>query len=174
VNVPELETERLHLRGFRLADIDAMEGLYADPDVAQFITFDGKAQNREYAWRMTCTFIGHWELRGYGFWAAEEKSSGRLIGYVGPYYPEGWPGQEIGWTIARDCWGQGYATEAARAGLDYARDVLRWPRVIHVIHPLNARSIAVAERIGSRRSGTWMREGKELLIYAQDLRNAAT
>jgi len=171
MNVPVVETERLTLRGFTAADVDAMLAIYADPEVAQFITFDGKPQNREYVWRVMTNMAGHWALRGYGMWAVEEKQTGALIGHVGPYYPEGWPGQEIGWTIAREHWGKGYATEAARASLDYAARTLRWPRVIHIINPLNVRSITIAEKIGSKKDGVWNREGKELLIYAQNIRN---
>lgn len=169
MSIPVHTTERLILRGFRESDVDAMTVIYSDPDVAQFITFDGKPQNREYAWRVMTNHTGHWGLRGYGMWGVEEKASGLLIGIVGPHFPETWPGQEVGWAIARSHWGRGYATEAARASIDYAARVLRWSHVIHVINPINVRSIAVAEKLGSRREGTWQRDEKELLIYGQDI-----
>jgi ribosomal-protein-alanine N-acetyltransferase len=112
---------------------------------------------------------GHWMLRGYGMWAVEVKESGVLAGYVGPFYPESWPDQEIGWTIAKPMWGHGYATEAAQAALTYARDTLKWPRVIHLIDPENVKSIAVAKRLGSQQDGEWVRNDKPLHIYAQSL-----
>jgi len=58
-----------------------------------------------------CRRIGHWTLRGYGTWAVERKSDGAFIGRVGLINPEGWPGLEVGWTLGKPYWGQGYATE---------------------------------------------------------------
>ncbi|MDX2225465.1 MAG: GNAT family N-acetyltransferase [Rhodospirillaceae bacterium] len=167
--IPVRATARLILRGAEERDLDDMAAILADAEVARFITFDGRPQNREYAWRMMALFRGHWALRGYGMWTLEDKSSGRCVGWAGCWFPEGWPEPEIGWTLARSVWGQGLAAEAARESLGFARDALGWRRVIHVIHPANARSIAVAERIGSRRTGTWVRDGKELDIYGQKL-----
>jgi RimJ/RimL family protein N-acetyltransferase len=172
MTIPTLATERLIMRDFRADDIDAMASIYSDEDVARFITMDGKPQSRENAWRSMATMMGHRALRGYGMWAVEEKTTSQLIGFVGPHFPEGWPGQEIGWAIAKTKWGLGYATEAARASLDYAFKTLRWPRAIHIINPLNTRSIVVAEKIGSRKENVWIRDGKELLIYAQTNPNA--
>ena len=169
MDIPRIETERLILRAFREDDIESVAEMYADSDVARFITHDGKPQDREYSWRTMTNLMGHWLLRGYGMWAVEEKASASPIGYVGPYYPETWPGQEIGWTIAKPCWGKGFATEAALASLTYVRDVLRWPYVIHLIDPQNTRSAVVAERIGSRRDGEWIRNGRPLQIYGQRL-----
>ena len=60
-------------------------------------------------------FIGHWALRGYGIWVVERE--GALIGRIGLWQPEGWPGLEVGWLLGRDAWGHGYATEAARASM---------------------------------------------------------
>jgi RimJ/RimL family protein N-acetyltransferase len=85
-----------------------------------------------------------------------EKESGAWIGRIGPLMPEGWPGTEIGWTLVRSTWGRGYAVEAATATMDWAFDTLGWSDVIHSIEPANTASIAVAERLGSRR----LREGQ--------------
>lgn len=166
--VPKLETARLRRREFRESDIDAMTALAVDPDVSRFITHDGKPKDREHAWRTMTNLMGHWALRGFGMWALEEKTTGAFIGYAGPYYPETWPAREIGWTIGRGYWGKGFATEAAGTALAHARDTLKWRRAIHVIHPDNHRSIAVATRIGSRREGEWLRGGTHLHIYGQD------
>ena len=114
--------------------------MMADPEVARFITMDGKAQDRMDAWRTMAYGLGHWALRGFGMWAVVEKSSGKFIGRVGPNYPEGWPTTEIGWSLARESWGKGYATEAARVTMDYAFTVLRWARAISLIAPDNVRS----------------------------------
>ena len=78
-----------------------------------------------------------------------EKATGRWVGRLGPWQPEGWPGTEVGWGLARDAWGKGYATEGATAAMDYAFDVLGWTEVIHTIEPANTASQAVALRLGS-------------------------
>ena len=96
---------------------------------------------------------GAWSLQGFAMFSVIEKSTGRWIGRVGPWHPEGWPGTEVGWGIVHDCWGRGYATEAATAAIDWAVDTLRWTDIIHVIAPTNARSQAVARRLGSRNRG---------------------
>jgi RimJ/RimL family protein N-acetyltransferase len=72
------------------------------------------------------------------------------VGRLGPWNPEGWPEPEIGWGIAREHWGKGYAGDGAAAAMDYAFEVLGWARVIHCIDPDNQGSIAVARKLGSR------------------------
>ena len=91
---------------------------------------------------------GHWVLRGYGMWVVERQADGTLLGRVGLWNPEGHPGLEVGWHLARQAWGQGYAIEAARAAMEWAWTVLEAPRLISIIHPENAASIHVAERLG--------------------------
>ena len=78
-----------------------------------------------------------------------EKFSGRWIGRLGPWQPEGWPGTEVGWALSRDTWGKGYATEGASACMDYVFDVLGWSEAIHTIEPANTASQAVARKLGS-------------------------
>ncbi|MGH2729052.1 MAG: GNAT family N-acetyltransferase, partial [Actinomycetota bacterium] len=60
---------------------------------------------REDAWRELAVWLGHWALRGYGQWAVEIRATKELIGRVGLHYPEGWPGLEVGWALARPYWG---------------------------------------------------------------------
>jgi RimJ/RimL family protein N-acetyltransferase len=95
-------------------------------------------------------FVGHWQLRGYGVWAVEEKATGAFIGRVGLHNPDGWPGIEVGWTLGRASWGKGFATEAGRAALTWSFDALGLDHIISLIHPENARSIRVAERLGMK------------------------
>jgi len=80
-----------------------------------------------------------------------ERTTGRWGGRGGPWEPEGWPGREIGWGVAREFAGRGYAFEAASATMDFAFDVLGWDRAIHTIDPDNAASIRLAGRLGSRK-----------------------
>ncbi len=90
---------------------------------------------------------GHWQLRGYGLWAVEGQD-GSFLGRVGLWNPDGWPGLEVGWTLARQAWGAGYATEPARAAMGWEWSELRAPRLISLIAVDNARSIHVADRLG--------------------------
>src|SRR5262245_40995504 len=134
--IVSLETERLRLRAFRESDLDAYAELCGNAEVMRHLG-DGKPLTRPDAWRSMALMIGHWQLRGFGMWAVEEKSSGRVIGRIGAWYPEGWPGKEIGWALCRDCWGSGFATEAARAAIHHAFTSLAWPEVISLIRQGN-------------------------------------
>ena len=145
-----IETPRLILRPPRLADFDGWARLMADPQAAQFI---GGAQPREMAWRTFMVMAGSWSLQGFAMFSVIEKSSGRWIGRVGPWRPLGWPGPEVGWALARDCWNKGYATEAARAATGWAFENLGWTEVIHVIAPDNPASQSVARKLGSYNRG---------------------
>jgi RimJ/RimL family protein N-acetyltransferase len=161
----ELSTERLLLRMFRESDLDGYAAMFADPEVTRYIG-EGRTLPRWEAWRSMAAMLGHWQLRGYGMWALERRSDGELVGRAGLWNPEGWPGIEAGWTLRREFWGHGYATEAARASLEFAFHELKLPRIISLIHPENHRSIRVAERLGERRDGQTELFGKPALIYA--------
>ncbi len=143
--IPKIETERLTLREWRAGDFDTLAGFYADPEV---MTFLGGVMERNDAWRALSATIGHWHLRGYGTWAVERKSDGALMGRVGMINPEGWPGLEIGWTLGKPYWGQGYASEAAAAAVRFAFLTQKVDRLISCIDPDNIPSQAVARRIG--------------------------
>ena len=147
---PVLETSRLLLRPPAESDLDGWAALMADPTAGRFI---GGPLERPVAWRGMAAMAGCWTLRGYGMFSVLERASGRWVGRVGPWQPEGWPGPEIGWGLIRECWGRGYATEAAAAAIDWALDALRWPEFIHVIAPENTASAAVARRLGSTLRG---------------------
>ena len=159
-----LETDRLILRMLRESDFDAYAEMCADPEVMRYIG-DGQPLARPMAWRNLAMMIGHWSLRGYGTWAAEERSSGDLVGRVGFWNPEGWPGFELGWMLRRSFWGRGYATEAARTALQFAFTHLKQPEVISLTHPENAASIRVAQRLGERLLDSTEVMGKPVLVY---------
>jgi len=166
MNVITLETDRLKLRGWRNEDFDEFAELCADAEVMRFI--GGKAVDRLEAWRQFAFHVGHWELRGYGHWVVEEKSTGRLVGRVGFLNPVGWPAFEIGWTLKREFWGKGYASEAARRALQYGFNELDKPHIISLIHPENKASIHVAERLGETLEGKTELFGHDVLIYGID------
>jgi len=144
--IPRLETERLILREWRQSDLDAMTVILGDPEVMRYLTGEPLACSD--AWRNMASAAGHWVLRGYGTWAVERKSDGALVGRVGLINPEGWPGLEVGWTLGRAYWGQGYATEAAKASMSYAFLTQPIDKLLSLIHPDNTQSQAVARRLG--------------------------
>jgi RimJ/RimL family protein N-acetyltransferase len=145
-----LDTPRLILRPPRAEDLDAWSGMMADEPSARFI---GGVMPPSVCWRQLMTMIGAWHAQGFAMFSVIEKSSGRWIGRLGPWQPEGWPGTEIGWAIVRDCWGKGYAGEGATAATDWAFDTLGWSGIIHSIAPENHPSQRVAQKLGSRNLG---------------------
>ncbi len=158
-----LETDRLILRWFREDDFPAYLSMAQDPEVMKFLT--GAPQPETEAWKAMAAHIGHWYFRGYGVWAVEEKSTGKLVGRIGLMNPAGWPGFECGWTLARESWGKGYATEGAQRALEYAFTELDRDHVISLIAPANINSIKVAERLGEKVEGETELLGKQVLIY---------
>ncbi|MBS0194816.1 MAG: GNAT family N-acetyltransferase [Proteobacteria bacterium] len=144
---PRIHTERLLLRLPQREDFDAYAEAYGDPDVTRHL---GGVLTRAAAWRKFLQGPGAWAMQGFAMFSVIEKSSGDWIGSVGPWRPEGWPGNEIGWVLHRRGWGHGYATEAATAAADWAFANLHWDDIIHCIDPDNAASQGVARRLGSR------------------------
>ncbi len=166
MKVPIIETERLVLRELREEDFPDYEILAADIEVMRYL--GGKTQNRVEAWRHMGYLVGHWVLRGYGYWAAEEKETGKFIGRIGFSNPAGWPGFELGWTIAPGYQGRGFASEGARRLLKYAFEDLDKPHVISLIHPDNTPSRKVAEKLGETLEGETEVLGMPVLIYGID------
>jgi RimJ/RimL family protein N-acetyltransferase len=145
-----IETPRLLLRPPRLDDLDPLAEMMVDEEGARFI---GGTSPRSVAWRALMTMIGSWHAHGFAMFSVIEKETGRWVGRLGPWMPEGWPGPEIGWAVVRDRWGRGYAVEGATATTNWAFDTLGWTRVIHSIAPQNRASQRVAEKLGSRLLG---------------------
>jgi RimJ/RimL family protein N-acetyltransferase len=165
VDRPELETARLRLRQFRGGDLDAYARFTADAETMRYIA-KGAPFDRDDAWRSLGYIDCHWRIRGYGLWAAEEKASGALIGRIGLVRPDGWPGLEVAWLVARERWGEGFATEGARAALSHGFAALRVCRAISLIAPANTASIRVAEKLGMRFAETRRISGKTAALYA--------
>jgi RimJ/RimL family protein N-acetyltransferase len=162
-----LHTDRLHLRMFREDDLDAYAAICADPEVMRYLG-DGRTLGRNEAWRQMAMILGHWQLRGYGLWAVEERATGALVGRLGFFEPEGWPGFELGWMLRRASWGRGYATEGAERALAHAFTEMGRQRLISLIRPDNRASIRVAERLGERLEGRTTLFGQEALVYGID------
>lgn len=145
---PIIETERLILRVPEQDDLEVgWAEFHGDAEAMRYI---GGAMPRSLAWRSMALVVGSWSLIGFGQFSAIEKATGRWVGRLGPWRPEGWPAPEVGWMLHRSAWGKGYATEAGQACLRYVFEELGWDQATHMIHPDNLGSQAVAKRLGSR------------------------
>ncbi|MGW6196543.1 GNAT family N-acetyltransferase [Kribbella sp. NPDC055110] len=139
-------TERLVLRPFRETDLEPWAALNADPDVTQYL---GPPLDREHSDRIAAAVNASYAADGIGFLAVERRTDGMFLGACGLSREQWYPDDlEIGWRLAREYWGHGYATEAAASWLDYAFAEVGLPRVIAVTDTPNVRSIAVMRRLG--------------------------
>ncbi len=150
---PVLQTPRLILRGWWAEDFEPYAQLLADATTARFITRRTRPYGRAEAWAEMAFLVGHWQILGFGLFFVEARDTGEFLGRVGPLQPEGWPVLEIALALAPHARGRGYATEAAAAAIDWTFDTLGVDRIISIIHPDNAGSRGVAERLGERRTG---------------------
>jgi RimJ/RimL family protein N-acetyltransferase len=145
-DTPVLETERLNLRAPVLADYPAVE-VFICSDRARFVL--AEPGTPRVAWRVLAHVTGMWALRGFGPFVFCDRVSGEALGMSGPWYPMGWPEKEIGWSVwSAEAEGKGIAFEAAEAARAHAFGVLGWATAVSYIDPKNARSIALAERLG--------------------------
>ena len=143
-----IETERLILRPFREDDLDGYLALVNHPDAMRAMG-DAEPRTREQGWRTLALYMGHWQMRGYGPFAVEERASGAFVGRIGPWFPPGWPGLELIWAVDRAHWGRGIAPEAARAARDFVFRTLDPPELISLVEPGNLPSRRVAEKLGA-------------------------
>lgn len=146
---PELRTERLLLRGWRDGDLEPFAALNADPAVMEFMP--GLLE------RMACDAMAgrirdHFAEHGFGLWAVEVPGAAPFIGFVGLSVPrfeaDFMPCVEVGWRLAHAHWGQGYATEAARAAMAFGFEESRLDEIVSFTAVINRRSQAVMERLG--------------------------
>lgn len=163
-SVPTLHTERLTLREYRRGDFDAFAAHLADPVSAAHL---GPA-DRHAAWRIFCSQAGLWLIHGAGWWAVEEKESGRLVGTVGAFFREDATVIELGWNTYRAFWGQGFANEAAAAALHHAFDVRREAKVRALIASGNASSLGVARRLGLKYEADTEIHGQAVGVYTRE------
>ena len=166
---PRLETARLILRAIEPGDLPAYAAMMAHERTVRFL--GGARLTREEAWRKLLTNPGLWAWLGYGYWAVERREDGRLIGQLGfadfhrDMEPkvEGLP--EMGWLFAADTFGQGYASEAAAAGLEWIDRVLAPPQTVAIIDEANTASIRVAEKAGFAKREPATYRDEAILIF---------
>lgn len=144
--IPVIDTPRLRLRGPRLEDFEPSAAFMAS-DRSRHV---GGPVGRTLAWRGFCHLTGHWVHRGYSMFIIADRQTDAVLGMAGPWFPEGWPEPEIGWSL----WdpkaeGKGLAFEAAMAARQFAYDQLGWTTAISLIVDGNDRSAALATRMGA-------------------------
>lgn len=157
-----LVTDRLLLRQFGEPDVESFLSLTADPEVMEFV---GVPLDATSTWRLVASYLGHWSMRGYGYWAVVEKKSNEFIGRIGVQNPKDWPGIELGWMIRRSHWGRGLAHEAAQSTIAAVREDLVPRSLISLIRPANHKSIRLAERLGGREKERIDIGGVPLLVF---------
>lgn len=144
--IPVIETDRLILRGPRNADLPAFTAYFATPRAE----FTGGQRDDVESYRMLMTTAGHWHMRGYGLWVIEDRASGATAGWTGILHHLDWPEPELGWTVFDGYEGKGIAHEAALAARAHAANRQGIAAPISLIDPDNARSAALATRLGAR------------------------
>ena len=153
---PVIETQRLRLRGHRAADFADVYAMWSDPAVTRYI---GHPSTESQAWMRLLSYVGAWELLGYGSWVVEERATGRFAGEIGfadfkrdiEAVMRGVP--EAGWAFAAHAHGKGYASEALAAACAWRYGALAAERTVCIIDPQNIASIKVAEKAGFRAIG---------------------
>jgi RimJ/RimL family protein N-acetyltransferase len=171
---PVIEAERLRLRPFRATDLDAQWASMTDPEVVRFL--GGAPQSREETWRKILGSPGLWALLGYGYWVAERLEDGDYLGQIGfadfkrEMSPsiEGIP--EMGWIMARQAQGRGYATEAVLAALAWADEALGGSEIVAIISHDNAASIRIAEKGGFTGREEALYKGEPILLFRRPAR----
>lgn len=162
---PELLTPRLRLRPWRPADVAPMARIYADPAVIRYLRPMDRATTR----RQIARFVEHWTEHGFGIWAVDDRSSGRLIGRIGLWHHPDWTAAdhdaEVGWTLERRSWGRGLATEGGRAALEWGRNVAGLEAVISIAHRDNHASQRVMARLGLEYGGATTWRGDPVVWY---------
>jgi RimJ/RimL family protein N-acetyltransferase len=167
--VDELLTKRLRLRLWRDEDLPDLRRLDRNPRFMRFLHPQGELRTEEETVARLAWLQRDWLERGFGRWAVEERESGRFVGHAGLAMHRLWPGDpELGYGVDPELWGRGYGTEAAGAALAHGFETLGLERIVSLIHPQNAASIRVAERLGARQVATvdWPEGGVEVLVYA--------
>ncbi|MBD2770150.1 GNAT family N-acetyltransferase [Hymenobacter sp. BT664] len=153
-SVPIIETRRLLMRGYRPDDYAAYLAMWQHPDYYRYLS--PKPLPAEEVWKMLLRSAGHWALMGYGFWAVEEKATGQFIGTVGfadlkrNIEPPIGDAPEIGWVLAPNVHGRGYASEAVHAAIAWGMEHFGPVRTVCIIHPDNEPSLRVATKFGYR------------------------
>jgi RimJ/RimL family protein N-acetyltransferase len=166
VVVREIRTDRLLLRPMGVRDLEDFLALHREPAIIEFLgpaTPERARQRLEFSERM-------WQERGHDLMAVLERSSGRFVGRFGMRYWPQFDETEAGWALSRTVWGRGYATEAARAAIEWGFTTFPLPYVTAMVRPDNSRSLAVTRRLGMTPIRDDVLHGVPVIVNAVDRR----
>ncbi|MEV4539689.1 GNAT family N-acetyltransferase [Asanoa sp. NPDC049518] len=169
-----LVTPRILLRQWQDDDLDAFAAVCSQPEVMRWIR-DGRVLDREDTAERLRAFQAHWEAHGFGLFALVVRRTGALAGFTGlavpTFLPEVMPAVEIGWRLGREHWGQGLATEAARAVVEHARADLGLDRLVSIHQVGNDASARVMVKLGMHleRETVEPTNGRAVRVYELDL-----
>ena len=167
--VATIETQRLLLRLPQASDAQAFLDIHQDPEVIELkqVTMDEPPGGIDFAVRNVERMLRHWESQRFGQWAVVERATGEVIGCVGFYNPKGWLGIDLSWIMHRSRWGNGFATEACLAAIDWAWQTDEIHHIISLIGPHDLRSIRIATKIGEQfeRADVDPLNGEKVVVY---------
>jgi RimJ/RimL family protein N-acetyltransferase len=176
--IPTLHTQRLRLRPHTAADFPACTALWANSFVTRFI--GGRALTREEVWARLLRYAGSWQWLGFGYWAVDELSTGEFIGELGFAQNErdfdprvslvdatGLTMPEVGWVLAPQFYGRGYATEAVRAALAWGDSHIAVSGSFCIIHPNHSASIGVAQKCGFLESSRPFYQSEPTILFTR-------
>ena len=169
MEIPTLKTARLVLRPFRASDFEPYARAHAQPEIVRYLSADGKPFDAGLSWRSLAALVGHWQLRGFGSWALEERASGEWVGRMGLHRPEPWPETELAYMLDSPFQKKGYGVEAGQVAQAWARSTLGLTRLVSYVHSENGPSQALARRLGAKREGTHVISGVTCDVWAYAL-----
>jgi ribosomal-protein-alanine N-acetyltransferase len=169
VMVSEIETSRLYLRQFSMADLNALSAIRSDPEVMRFIGA-GQPHSADQVKESLEHILAGWNQHGFGRWAVVHKPDKKLMGWCGLAFLDKTEEIEIGYGISKEYWGRGFTTEAAAASIRFGFEELKLNRIVAVAMPENIASRRVMEKIGMRyeKTGHWYEAELVYYVISQD------
>ena len=167
--IPTLETPRLILRAHQTSDLPESVAMWSDPAITRLSI--GAPSTEQRTWIRLLSYLGHWSLMGFGYWAVEEKASQKFIGELGfaDFHRDLQPSirglPEMGWALASHAHGKGYATEALQAAVAWGDANLGTDRSVCLISPENGPSLRVAEKLGYREIARTTKNGEAEILF---------
>lgn len=160
-----IETERLIIRPFTMADVEATYAMNLDPEVSRYTGDGGVVSKAEIERRIAENILGDYEKHGFGRWAVELKSEGEFIGFTGLKYLEDLDEVDLGFRFMQAYWGKGFATESGRACVNFGFDSLGLERIIAMVLPANGGSIRVLEKLNFSFEKEMVEDGLDVKVY---------
>lgn len=172
MSTPTIITSRLVLRPLTEADIDPLHRIFGEEGMLRYFPVTAPPARERIA-RMVLGQREHWEQHGYGLWAVTSHGTGELMGRSGLQYLPETSETEIDFVLGKRFWGQGFATEAGRAGLRYGFEEFGLECIVGIVHPGNLASQRVLEKLGMQRESRAQYFGMDCYRYVMQLSDYA-